>query len=280
LDLAFSTNQALAFGEAWEVVRLNPRQPLVPLSFARHLAQREPDTALAFVQATPRTTKRAVCAALDAAWSATPNPATLWALTPDTETGLRALGDFAVEQKLFALATQAYERIGDRLSPLELAQKFLKAQRPDRAIAALSGTSHSPAARLALSQAYWQAGRFVDAIHHAESLWLTSPHKSQLLHAAHQPLQARVKTLVEPKTGGTAALARQQADCIYGNPVQERDLEQLRTLAKEFPEDPRLAWILFQTERELNRFEEAAETAIRLARLIAAADAPGRRDER
>ena len=114
LALAFFPEAAASREEAWEVVRLNPLQPQIPLSFARHFAKTEPDLAFKFLAAARFSSEKPHRAALALAWEMTGDASTLWSLTPETLPALQTLVDFAMEQHLLGLAAQARQQLANR----------------------------------------------------------------------------------------------------------------------------------------------------------------------
>ncbi len=110
LDLAYWPEARRSLEEAWEVTRLNPLQPKIPLRFARHFRTRNPELAMKFVRTARLSTPEDIYEALRLAWEINHEPAQLWELVPPTRTGLDSLARFAADQQLMPLAAQARER--------------------------------------------------------------------------------------------------------------------------------------------------------------------------
>lgn len=249
LDLAYSTDPRQAIAEARQAGRLNPLQAQIPLRFARHFSERNPGVAMDFLRSAPLRETRDLQQALALAWRTTGETASLWTLTPDTAAGWLALGDFAVRQKLLPLAAQAYMQLTHRLAPESLAEKMLSAGQPDRCLAVLASAPASPAARLLKARALFELGNYPGAIQQAESVWLGHSRRSAIL---------------EPAIGSPTAGLR-DGELVFLAPAARRDLPRLRQLAQQHPQELRLLWMIFQTERDLQRDAPAAQAAIELA---------------
>ncbi len=111
LDMAFGGNLEKAILEAQGAIALNPLQPKIPLRFASVLASQHPARALEFARAAPVSKYEDVREALRIGWLISNDASLLWELTPATGDGLRALAQFAREQKLGGVATEAERRI-------------------------------------------------------------------------------------------------------------------------------------------------------------------------
>lgn len=270
LDLAFSTNSALAEAEAWEVTRLNPLQAQIPLRFARHYAGRNPALAWQFIEAARLENGQDLRAALEIAWSLPVEKALVWSLVPANATGLVALGDFGRDKGFYALAAQAYEQLRGRLPPAELAEKFLEIRRPDLALAQLPEPPISPRERLLAARAAFDLGRHEESIRHAESLWQDSGARDTLLKP--RPVTEPAHELMARWKGGTRdfSAACQLAETVHQLPPGRRDVALLRQLADQFPTELRLRWIVFRAELEQGDRQAAARTALTLAERFAA----------
>jgi O-antigen ligase len=259
LGLGVAPKSAMTRADIAAAVNLNPLQPKTPLALARAVAAADREFALEILRAIKPQRADDVRAALAVAWEFDRRASTLWTVTPASEMGLLALGDFAVEQKLFPLATQAYAQLVEQLDPLLLAEKFLNAGRADLALPLLPREPGTARERLLWSRAELLSGNFAAAIRHAEALW------------SERGLEARLQRSLAAgrgRSGGTLDLGG--AERIYEQPAAQRDLARLRAIADQFPGEPRLIWMVFQTELELRRYEPAARRALQLATLLAA----------
>ena len=268
-DVAFSSHTPRR-AELWEMVKLNPLQPQIPLGFARHFARTDPALALELVRAVPPSSAKYQRETLELAWELTGDTEVLWSLTRGASPSWQALGDVAVEQGLFGLAAQAYLQLTNHVTPTWLAEKLLQAHRPDLALDVLPKRAGSLETRLLLSRAYAETGRFTEAIRLAESCWLESKARDEIL------LPRLNKRSRERGRSGSAhvddrAVARGLAEEIYRNPPARRDVARLRSLAGRC-DDLRLRWILFRTEMDQDRAADAAQTALEIAVRAAALD--------
>jgi hypothetical protein len=270
-DLAFSPNFSGAVAEAREAARLNPRQAQIPLRFARHLAERQPAVAREFLRLLDRSEPRLLRESLALSWRMDQDTSQLWALTPAGTNGWLTLGDFAVDQRLFPLAAQAYARLSGRVAPGELAGKFLAAQRPDLARAELAAAAPSLARDYLLCRAHFQAGDWPEVLRVVGGMLERSRWRIRLGSA--EPATGDLAQLkAEWRTNANdEARAVRLADRLCLAPVGERELPLLRQLTGKFPRNLRLAWLVFTTERELG-LGAAAETGVRLAGLLAAGE--------
>jgi len=255
-DLLFSSDAVRAVAEARETIRLNPLQAQIPLQFARFFAVRRPDLAWDFLKAAPWENEQRATEILTLACAIKQNAATLWELTPNTPSGLLQLGNFALSKDWFPLAAQAFQLLTNRVEPVMLAEKLLQAQRPDLAESVLPNPPADGKAKLAAAEIALANGDWARAIGFAESIWLESPARDQI---------------VRNQTGSAAnelGRARLAVEAIKESPASERDLGRLQQLAQQFPGEWHFRWIIFQTYQELGKPQRAAETSIQLARQL------------
>jgi O-antigen ligase len=264
-DLAFSTNTVRAQAQAWEVTKLNPLQPLIPLSFARYFANRHPAIAREFLRQANPPSNPHLHQVFGLSWQMDRQTAMLWSLTPDTVQGLMTLGQFALEQKLYGLAAQAFEQLTNRVDTLVVADKLLQARRPDLVLTTIAPSADTPEAKLLLAKAHYQLGEYSHTVRLAESICVVSPLRKKMLTPASttEPLSALLAAWRAQSQN--APLALRLAEKICQSTPANRDLELLRQLATQFPEEPRLAHLLYQTELILGNLEAAAQTALKLA---------------
>ena len=264
LDLAFSPELPLGLAEAREVARLNPLQPLIPLRFARHLAQRDPDLAWEFLSAGAYSAQT-LQAALALGWSLRHDASALWSLTADTRRELLVLGDFAVEHQLLPLADQAYSRLTNRLEAVVLASLFLKTGNTEQAKAHLLRAPDGPVAKVLLARAHWLEKDFPAASRVAELAWLSSRARNIILTPLARATdldQALTQWKLHP---GDVRLAARVAESLFAEPAGRRNVRQLLEFSQMFPGELRFHWLLFRTHQELQHEAEAAEAALRLA---------------
>ncbi len=264
-DLAFATNSALAQAEALEVVKLNPRQPEIPLRFAAYFAERNPDRALDFLRWVDLASPASIRRTLLLAWRISGDSAALWSLVPNTPSGLRILGDMAFERGLFPLAVQAYQRLPRHGDRAPLAEKFLHAKRPDLALALLPDAPATFDEKRLKAKAHWQMGHLMEAIRSAQSAWQSRGFAKPTIagNTALSDLESiRREWEKVPNNAGRAASL---AERICREPPLGRDLALLWQLSERFPNELRLRWLVFQTEFDLGHLEAAAQIAVELA---------------
>ncbi|MCX8155454.1 MAG: O-antigen ligase family protein [Verrucomicrobiae bacterium] len=268
LELAFSESSAAGREAAWGVMRLNPLQPRLGLRFARHFAVREPHVALEFLQAAPLERPEDLREALEIAWQAEPQPATLWSLTPDTPAALMTLADFALHRGLGGLAREACRQATNRVLGVEVATRFLRAGDVSSATNALGREINLPAGQWVLLQALMAGRQFNEAYRLAERLcrvhWppgtLDKPLNSGFAEAGVEQWRARW-TQTPTDTNVVLALA----EAMYHLPAAQRDLAFLRQAAAPAASPPRLVYLLAQTEWDLGQEEAAARRMMALA---------------
>lgn len=264
-DLAFATHSALAQAEALEVVKLNPRQPEIPLRFAAYFAERNPDRALDFLRGVDLASPASIRRTLLLAWRISGDSATLWSLVPNTPTGLRILGDIAFERGLFPLAVQAYQRLPRHVDRVPLAEKLVRANRPDLALALLPEEPATYDEKRLKAKVHWQMGHLMEAIRSAQSAWQTGGFVRPTI-AGNTALSDLESVRREwEKAPNNAVRAAGLAERICREPPLGRDLPLLRQLSERFPNELRLRWLVFQTEFDLGHLEAAAQIAVELA---------------
>jgi hypothetical protein len=270
LDLAFAPDSRLAQAEAHEVTRLNPLQPHIPLRFARHFATRQPEAAYAFLQTAVRANPGVLREALAIAWPIAQDTRRLWALTPGTPQGLSVLGDFAVEQQLYPLAAQAYLFLTNRAPPVQLAERFLAARRPDLSLAQLERAEPGEPTQHLLCRAHFASGHYSEVIRLVTAMVEESPWRGEIQRVRPTGLDLAALKADWERQPTEVARAHRLADQIAALPARGRDLATLRQLADRLPQDPHLLWLRFQAEKDLNLSREAAETGLRLAATLMA----------
>ncbi|MEW6160241.1 MAG: O-antigen ligase family protein, partial [Verrucomicrobiota bacterium] len=264
-DLAFGNDQNRAVAEAREVMRLNPLQVQIPLRFARHFRDENPVLAWEFLSKAPVEPGMTLRETLFLAWDLTKDASKLWDLTPNSPGALKTLGEVALELKLYPLAVQAYDSVRDQFEPEMLAEIYLRAQRPDLALSVLEEAGMGFRVRRLRAEALRQSGKIAAAMRVAESLCLDSAARGQLLGSIKTS-----ETLERLRASWTAKpddvlIARQLAEKICEAPPSVRDVTLLKSLAAKHPAELRLTWLLYQTQRDINRLPEAAQTLMQLA---------------
>lgn len=263
-EFAFTTNRTKGLSNAWITVRLNPLQGQIPLRFARRFAASYPDVALQFLAAVHPGVSQNHRDALGLAWEITHDPVQLWTLTPNTVPSILNLVHFAQQEKLFGVAAEACQALEGRIDVERLAQLFLDAQRPAQTLRLLANSNTLRAQKLRL-QSLDQLGRFDEATAAAQKLFSEPAFKMTLrdrikVDAGFDQLFEKQKA--NPKDPAAALLLAEKI--VLLNPV---DLKLLGSLAYQFPDEPRISYLLFQAQ--LNDSKAASATAAALAnRLI------------
>jgi hypothetical protein len=268
LDLAFSTNAQRSLAEAREVTRLNPRQPQIPLRFARHYAPRQPPLAREFLHATERTNAALLREVLLLSWQLAPDTSQLWSLTPVSREGLTTLASFGLEQQLYPLAAQASLMLTNFEYPETVAEKLLAARRPDLALGQLTRAGQTWGADYLACRAQFELGRWSEAIRLFERMKARSRFRDPGAPPGQGDVVASLKRAWEQQPGDLLA-AQALAQALGARPPAQRDMVLLRQLAQFFPNDFAILWVLFTTQRDTGLERDAAETAVRLAGYLA-----------
>ena len=270
-DLDHSSDLARAKHEIRAACRLNPLNEMIPLHFAQHTVTTDPPFALELIRHAPRSEQN-LPQYLALAWQINRDTASLWTLVPDTVGGLTALAEFGLEKKLPFLAARAWLRLTNHLAPPVLAEKLLVGQRPDLAFTLLPRLSTNRADRLLALRIYLADKKYAIAIEKAEALWLAG--EASKTFRAPYPASLTLETARADWLAAQAnpIAARRLAEKIFQQPLASRDLNLLRTLAGTFPRDLRLTWMLFSTQRDLEKYPEAATNAVSLAIQVAPFD--------
>lgn len=263
-QLAYSTNTALAISNAWLTIRLNPLQGQIPLRFARRFAKSDPDLALQFLAAVDPAITSNHREALDLAWSMNHDAEQLWKLTPNTTNSILNLIHFAQEKQLYGISAQACQTLEGRIAAEQLARLYLEAHRPGDTLRLLHGQTDLTAQSLRV-RALAAVGRHAEAIAEAKVLF-TNPTLQSLFErklaptASFDELQANHKA----HSSDPAAAVVLAEKCAVMSPPNS---EILSNLAMQFPTEPRIAFLLFQTQT--NNLPAASVTAASLVtRLI------------
>lgn len=267
LELAFGDDRGQAIREAQRVIDLNPTQPEIPLRFARHFAAADPLLAWRFLEQVPHDDPGWLRKRLEVAWEISGSTADLWSLTPDSVDGLLQLGEFALESELFPMAAQAIRLLEGRLDPVELADMYLRAQRPESAIRILQNEPRTPVVNLLLARAHYTRHHYETAIECARMAWNTrfSTDLSVKERTYLPPvIMLRRQWQSHPRS---PVHAERLAEAIHRQLPAQRDLGLLRELAAAFPKHPRILWIAFQAHYEAEDLTFAAATALKLAAL-------------
>jgi O-antigen ligase len=153
VDLVAPETEARGIAEAKETQRLNPLQPRISLEFAKYFALPNPEVAFQFLRETPATDSSTINETLKLGREISPSPAVLWELTPATPAGFLALGDFAMEQQLLKIASEAYRKAKGAEPELKLAEKLLRVGDADGALEILKEASPSTQKEILLERA-------------------------------------------------------------------------------------------------------------------------------
>ena len=264
--LAFFPENPRGREEAWQTLKLNPLQPLIPLGFAEYFAPTDRALALAFVRAAAASTPEAWHRALKLTWQITADSSQLWPVVPATPEGLAVLGDFALEQKLLPMAVAIFQRLENVVPRETLAEKYLQAGRSDLAIGILQNRPLTPSGKLVLSRAFFAAGQYHEARKQAEAIWLVSVRKNEIV----LPPPSSAGRLSEQST--EERRADELAEAVSLRPASDANWRELQELVRRFPHHLRVRWLLVQSAVELGNDQAAADEAIRLARQVLARD--------
>ncbi|HYE33197.1 MAG TPA: O-antigen ligase family protein [Methylomirabilota bacterium] len=245
MRLAMGEEPSTLVEEGWRIVRINPLQPKLSLLVAQALARAQEPAAVEFLREAARYPKN-LPRTLALAWQLEQDTGLLWELAPGTDEGLQQLGDFAAAQGMREMARQAYERLSAGIPVPRRAENHINVGDAHIALRLLAGSS--PRERALRARAHRELGNAVEAIREAEALW----ESGQITHPRF--------ILPAPQASGVAG-----AEQIFERAAPERDLSELRKAASSNPAAYRLKWMVFQTEKELGRLDEAAQTAVELS---------------
>ena len=272
LDLAFSTNAARSLAESREVMRLNRMQPLIPLRFAAHYADFDPQTAREFLQATDRSDPVLLRRVLELSWRIDPDTGSLWALTPVTRDGLLTLGEFALKHELHPMAAQAFLLLTNQVAPTALAGRFLDAKRADLALLVLTNIAPSSQSEWLRVQAAYALGDHAQVIELTEAQVLRTRLRKDILTGRAPTIDLGEAQIAWQSKPNDQVLGLQLAERMWDEPPGKRDLVLLAQVAERFPANLRLTWLLFQTQRQVGMEQSASTTALKLMRRLAEVD--------
>jgi O-antigen ligase len=250
LELTLKPQTAVMVKKGWEVMKLNPLQPEIPLRIAEALSQSDKEEAIHFLHAFPPEENPSLIYALRVALQIDPTGSLLWSVVPNTDEGFSKLGDFGANQHLNRLATQAFLRIGTAYPPLVKAKKLLELSAAPEALQVLSTVQPGPAAEALLAKAHYLNGDWIDAISHAKKSW------ESVLEPA-SPRKAKAFTVIE-----------RTAIEIAKQPSDEKQIKELQSLLARNPGSSMIRLVLFDCLRKQDRTEEAAKVAVELASLL------------
>jgi O-antigen ligase len=134
VDIADAETLNRGIDEARETQKLNRLQPRISMEFAKYFGCSNPGMALQFLRGTPAANEVVIKEMLKLAREISPAPSVLWEVTPATPLGFMALGDFAMEQNLPRVASEAYRRVDAPAEGIKLALKLLAAGDPEGAL--------------------------------------------------------------------------------------------------------------------------------------------------
>jgi len=251
-----------------ESLRINPRQPQIPLQFAEAVAARDPRWAREILQGVEATDPSTRSRLLTVAIQLPESTELCLSLTAGQVSGLQALADISLQRHRPELAAAAAERLHGKVPLEDEAEIYLKAGQPYRVLELLPESSASLRGRCLLGRAHLRLGRAGEAMRLAESVWQASVRRSEV-----ERTLVPKQTLAELRS---ARLARPQ-DVQVVREWAERlaelsppDLAALRDLAGRFPQEWHVRWLVFQTERILQQDRAAAATALDLAEALLA----------
>lgn len=259
LDLLFSTNQPSARAEAFQVVRLNPLQWQIPSRFAQYFATNDASLALQFLQETKISSRPEILSGvLELAWEIERDTARLWQLTPLTTDGLLRLGDFGLRHQLNGLAFSAFQQLSNRLDRVSLAERYLKARRPDAALQLLEGSSSSGTERLLRARILFQQANYPAAMREAEAVCRANPRFAEMT----TPASTVPGSSTAPAEGVFTPL---RVETLYQRDRQQLDARDVERVARDAPDNLRIWWIWYQIVMRNADYAKAAEIVIEIA---------------
>lgn len=253
--------------EVKTAVALNPLQPRMAFLFASQLLTSDPDFALNLLRKAKTKRPEELEEALKLAWQIRRDTSVLWELTPDSPEGLTILAEFGLSKGLKGLSIQAAELLEAREERARVAELYLKLGQPEKVLRLFDETNSRGEQHLILARALLKLELYPRCLNAAEASWRSSAAGIKL---AAPPAKVDPKPPIE--SGGTnavtASLARAQAEWYFGRPAADRDWIELSKLAVQFPSDPRILYIRYQTALDRLDFRSAAFIGVDLAELL------------
>lgn len=233
-----------AMNEAERIIKLNPGYFDLRLNLARVFSEAEPQFALDILKGIEMSHVRNPRAVIDLTWEIEPNASKLWEVTPNTREGLLALSEFATQKNMTRLAEQALMKLPNKVDKIELASRFIRIGRAEKALELLSEVPQGREADLIRAQASAQLGQHSETIRFAESFILKSSLSDTLL-----------------KTPSTLEIPESILETMM--------VSDLLVLLKRYPNNIGLLWHLHQAYIRLQLFNEAAATVLKAAERVA-----------
>ena len=269
MNLIFNGPTQQAIESARAACFINPRQPKIPLAFARHLMTIAPDEVLQFLQlvpfgpATPQGLAMAVELELD--------PAVLWTLVPATAQGFGMLGEFAFSRGFPGIASQAFEKLGARVPRPELCRRYIAARQPAFVVGLLGSASRTREEEVLLAKAHLELGNTAASLQVSRPLWTPGENLLGPSVTSRGWLEAlaRDKTLSQPQRARSERFvsAIQFVERLDVGTASEGQIGELRRMAREFPSTESLLRPLFDVELRLGNMPAAARISLTLAEL-------------
>lgn len=236
--------------EAEYVMRLNPRQPWIPLRLARHFMSRDPDYTRTLLARAPLESPAVLRATLEIAWELERQAGVLWRYVPDQPWALEVLAEYALTVELPRMAAEAYRRLYAHVPDrLKLAGRLLRCGEPQAALRELADQVEPGPVRWMLeARAHAALGEWTSARRALERLLQD---------------QAGMLALVPADFAVAPALAFEQARNWVTDPsVPLADFE---SLAERYPQDTRIQVLLFRAAIARGEDQRAVQAGLRAA---------------
>ena len=276
LTIAFG-DRARGLELAVEVARLNRRQIQIPLRFARHYADKEPEVALQFVVAATAEDASALADGYKILWDGAHDTGLLWRATPDAPEALVTLAGFAAAQGLQPMALECCHRLRGRIPDLRLGELLAGAGGFAEALPLAQAAGSDVPALVLLVRIHHGLGHYREAVETLRRLVLAGPNRDEIVlgrTSARDLYAARALWLERPDDRERAS---DLVERIAAEPPERRDISLLRRVRERHPNSLRFLYVLCDTEAETKRWSGAAGTALELAtRLEPSASRAGR----
>lgn len=286
LDLAFGTERSRAIEEAWDVVRLNPLQPAIPIEFAAFVVEFDRAEAWRFLSAGSPGSRRDLTRMLEIGWVACrQQPGDLWSLVPAGDTNLETLGDFALSRELRPLAATAFRAVSAAADPVRVARRLNDAGRPDLALERLDdlltigpgGVPRREPSAPRSTGLIWEAQALAASLHReiggcARAMTLAE-------RVCRQALPS-VPATVGPwsfeafrsawEAGDRSGARRLALGAVSGLPLSASELDRIIAFADAHPGEAEVQWLAYHAQLRRDDFAGACRRVVRLAESLAA----------
>ncbi len=269
MSLIFDGPTRRSIGLAKAACKVNPKQPKIPLGFARHLKPIAPDEALEFLKLVPFGSATQEC--LNLAVEMDLDPAILWTLVPATTEGLFLLGEVGFSRGLNELGTQAFKKLGERLPRSELCKRFLAVRQPSFVIPLLHSAQRTTEESILLAKAYLDLSEFAASLEVSRPVWAgaDASQDASITARTWEDALARDRSLSKKDRENSERLGAgiRFAEGLSVGGVSNDEVDQLRRYASEFPSVESILRVLFDVELRLGNIHSAAKASLRLAEI-------------